>query len=100
MRHKKIYSIRDNEAGGTVLGEYTAAEAAQVIGCNYNSISSYASTGARLYGRYSIDPVAWLNGAMSGCFGNGMRQGLGYWNYTVKECNASGITCHGRQETC
>lgn len=57
MRHKKIYSVRDNKAGGAVLGEYTAAEAAQVIGCNYNSISSYASTGAWLYGRYSIDPV-------------------------------------------
>lgn len=57
MRHRKIYSIRDNEADGAVLGEYTAAEAAQVIGCSYNSISSYALTGARLYGRYSIDPV-------------------------------------------
>ena len=54
MARKKIFAVYD---GDTYMGDYTAVEAAPLLGIACATVSAYANSGARLRGRYRIEAV-------------------------------------------
>lgn len=54
MARKKIFAVYDGE---THLGNYTAVEAASLLGIACAMVSAYANSGTRLRGRYTLEAV-------------------------------------------
>ena len=54
MARKKIFAVYE---GDTYMGDYTAVEAAPLLGIACATVSAYANSGARLRGRYRIEVV-------------------------------------------
>lgn len=51
---RKIYTLYDD---GCKMGQYSALEASALLKIPCASISSYASSGARAFGRYTFEPM-------------------------------------------
>lgn len=54
MARRKIFAVYD---GDTYIGDYTAVEAAPLLGIACATVSAYANSGTRLRGRYRIEAV-------------------------------------------
>lgn len=54
MARKKIFAVYD---GDTYVGDYTAVEAAPLLGIACATVSAYANSGARLRDRYRTEVV-------------------------------------------